>query len=155
MVATLDRPFALGVPGQSSTTPLSAFLDPPDPERDRGDAERIARTITGLRAHNARHQAAGHGFAFRVVDGSSSRLPVIPKSYHNINTGPFVVTAFGPRLLRQSEIERIHGCELNTRHYATAVQILGQGVQTRIFREIFQQLGKHLHASPGTAGRAG
>lgn len=155
LVATLDRPFTLVVPGQSSTTPLSAYLDPPDPERDRADAERIARTIEGLRAHNARHQAAGHGFGFSVVDSSTLRLPVIPKSYHKINTGPFVQTPFGPRLLRQSEIERVHGCELKTRHYSTAVQILGQGVQTRIFRKIFQQLGDHLHASAGAAGRAG
>lgn len=144
LVATLDRPFVLHTPGQSSTTPLSTYLDPPHPEQDRADAERIAVTITGLRRHNARHQAAGHGFAFTVVDGSTRRLPVIPRSYHKINTGPFVQTPFGPRFLRQSEIQRIHGCELNTRHYATAVQILGQGVQTRIFREIFQQLGRHL-----------
>ena len=144
LVATLDRPFALQVPGLTSTTPLSAYLDQPDPDRDRADAERIAVTITGLRALNARHQAAGHGFAFTVVDGSALRLPVIPKSYHKINTGPFVVTPFGPRLLRQAEIERLHGCELNTCNYATAVQILGQGVQTRIFRRVFRQLGEHL-----------
>jgi hypothetical protein len=57
-----------------------------------------------------------------------------------------VHTPYGPRLLRQSEMERIHGCELNTRHYSTAVQILGQGVQTRVFQHIFRQLGEHLVA---------
>lgn len=144
LVATLDRPFMLRVPDQPCTATVSAYLDPPNPVIDRSDAERIARTIEGLRAHNARHQAAGHGFAFTVVDGSSSRLPVVQKSYHKINTGPFVQTPFGPRLLRQTEMERIHGCELNTRHYSTAIQILGQGVQTRIFQHIFGQLGKHL-----------
>ena len=144
LVATLDRPFTLGIPGQSSTTPLSAYLDPPHPEQDRADAERIAATITGLRVHNARHQAAGHGFGFTMVDGSSLKLPVVPKSYHKINTGPFVTTSFGPRLLRQAEIERVHGCELSTRHYATAVQMLGQGVQTKVFRRVFDQLGTHL-----------
>lgn len=144
LVATLDRAFVLHSRGECSTAPLSAFLDPPDSDRDRADAERIARTITGLRAHNARHQAAGHGFAFAVVDGSSLRLPAIPRSYHKINTGPFVQTPFGPRLLRQPEIERIHGCELNTRHYSTATQMLGQGVQTKVFRRVFDQLGTHL-----------
>lgn len=144
LVATLDRPFALRIPGETSAVPLSAYLDPPDAEQDRTDAERIARTIAGLRAHNARHQAAGHGFAFTVVDGSALRLPVIPKSYHKINTGPFVQTEYGPRLLRQSELERLHGSELITRHYGTAVQILGQGVQTRIFCRVFRQLGEHL-----------
>jgi DNA (cytosine-5)-methyltransferase 1 len=144
LVATLDRPFALTIPGRSCETQVSAYLDPPNPDRDRADAERIARTIEGLRAHSARHQAAGHGFGFTVVDGSESRLPTIPKSYHKINTGPFVQTPYGPRLLRQSEIERIHGCQLQTRDYATAVQMLGQGVQTRVFESVFRQLGNHL-----------
>ncbi len=144
LVATLQRPFTLRVPGEANRTPLAAFLDGPDPERDRADAERIARTVTGLRAHNARHQAQGHGFAFTVAEPDTVRLPCIPKSYHKINTGPFVATPFGPRLLRQTEIERLHGCCLRTQHYATAVQMLGQGVQTRLFREVFRQLGEHL-----------
>lgn len=144
LVATLNRPFTLRVPGAPNRTPLAAFLDGPDPDRDRSDAKRIACTVTGLRAHNARHQAQGHGFAFTVAEPDTVRLPCVPKSYHKINTGPFVQTPFGPRLLRQAEIERLHGCELHTRHYATAVQMLGQGVQTRVFREVFRQLGEHL-----------
>src|SRR6185436_11815642 len=98
----------------------------------------------GLRAHNARHRAAGHGFRFAVINGTETMMPTVPKSYHKINTGPFVQTPFGPRLLRQSEIERIHGCELRTRNYTTAVQMLGQGVLTRLFRRVFQQLADHL-----------
>ena len=35
-------------------------------DTDRADAPRISKTIEGLRLHNARHQAAGHGFAFTV-----------------------------------------------------------------------------------------
>jgi len=144
LVATLDQPFSLTPPGMPCTTPVAAYLDPPDPKIDRADAERIARTIEGLRRHNARHQAAGHGFAFTVIDGTETKIPTIAKSYHKINTGPFVQTPFGPRLLRQDEIERLHGCELLTRHYATAVQILGQGVQTRMFRSIFRELAAKL-----------
>jgi DNA (cytosine-5)-methyltransferase 1 len=144
LVATLNRPFTLRVPGEVNRTPLAVFLDAPDPERDRADAERIARTVAGLRAHNARHQAQGHGFAFTVAESDTVRLPCVPKSYHKINTGPFVQTQFGPRLLRQAEIERLHGCQMRTRHYATAVQMLGQGVLTRVFREVFRQLGEHL-----------
>jgi DNA (cytosine-5)-methyltransferase 1 len=144
LVATLDRPFALRVQSERCAAQVSDYLDPPDDELDQAEADRIARTIEGLRAHNARHRAAGHGFEFTVVEGTETRLPVIPKSYHKINTGPFVQTPFGPRLLRQAELERIHGCQLTTRHYATAVQILGQGVQTRLFRRIFNQLAAHL-----------
>ena len=53
-------------------------------------------------------------------------------------------TPFGLRLLRQAEIERLRGHTLLTRHYATAVQMLGQGVQTRLFRSVFRQLAYHL-----------
>ena len=144
LVGTLARPFTLQVPHEGCGTPASAFLDPPDAAQDRADAGRIARTIEGLRVHNARHRAAGHGFKFTEIAGNELRVPTIPKSYHKINTGPFVRTPFGLRLLRQAEIERIHGHALLTRHYATAVQILGQGVQTRIFRQLVSQLGDFL-----------
>lgn len=144
LIATLDRPFELKSPHVPCSSTVADYLDPPNPVADREDASRIARTIEGLRAHNARHQAAGHGFGFTVVDGSESRLPVIAKSYHKINTGPFVETPWGPRLLRQKEIERIHGCELRTSHFSTAVQMLGQGVQTRVFHQVFNELGLHL-----------
>jgi hypothetical protein len=154
LVGTLTKPFELKVPHERCVTPASAFLDPPDPAQDRADAERIARTIGGLRSHNARHRAAGHRFGFSVMTGHEFRLPVIPKSYHKINTGPFVQTPFGPRLLRQAEIERIHGHTLLTRRDATAVQLLGQGVQTRVFRAVFRQLADHFRggtpaANPG------
>jgi site-specific DNA-cytosine methylase len=148
MVGTLDRRFSLQVPGDPCRTPLASYLDAPDPMRDKADAERIARTADGLRAHNARHQAAGLGFAFTLVDSSATRLPTVPKSYHKINTGPFVQTEFGPRLLRQEELECIHGCALRTRHYATAIQILGQGVLTGLFRQVFDQLAAHLLQAP-------
>ena len=84
------------------------------------------------------------GFAFSVAKSEDCRPPVIPKSYHKINTGPFVQTPFGPRLLRQFEIERIHGCQLRTWHYATAVHMLGHGVKTRFFAQVLQQLGEHF-----------
>lgn len=144
LVGTLDRPFSVTTPGRPSLTPLSTYLDPADEALDRTDATRIARTIESLRAHNSRHQAQGHGFEFSVVDGNSTRIPTIPKSYHKINSGPFVQTPHGLRLLRQAEVERIRDVRLTTRHYSTALQILGQGVQTRVFRDLFRQLGAHL-----------
>ncbi len=149
MVATLDRTFALSTPGTSCSTPLAEFLDASDSALDQADCARISRTIEGLKVHNERHQAQGHGFSFNVISGTDTSIPVIPKSYHKINTGPFVQTPFGLRLLRQSEVERIHGVQLHTQHPATALQILGQGVQTRIFRQVFNQLGIHL--SPESA----
>jgi DNA (cytosine-5)-methyltransferase 1 len=144
LVGTLNCPFRLVVPGQRCVTPVSAWLDPPNPVFDKPDAYRIALTIEGLRAHQSRHEMLGHGFGFTTLDGAETRLPTIPASYHKINTGPFVQTPYGHRLLRQAEIERIHGCALRTKVYSTAARMLGQGVQTRIFREIFRQLGDNL-----------
>lgn len=143
-VATLDRPFNLRVPGIPNTTPVSALLDPPDPIRDGADARRIERTIKGLRAHQVRHAALGHGFGFTVLAGSETRIPVIPKSYHKINTGPFVQTPSGLRLLRLSELERIRGFRISHTDCADAVMALGQGVQTIAFKLIFDQLEDHL-----------
>jgi hypothetical protein len=61
--------------------------------------------------------------------------------------GVFVQTPFGPRLLRPSEIERIHGGELRASHNSTAVHVLGQGVLTRVFRNIFEQLAAMMNRS--------
>jgi DNA (cytosine-5)-methyltransferase 1 len=74
LVATLDRPFSLSSMQSTCATRLSEYLDPPDDERDRADAGRIARTIDGLKAHNARHQSLGHGFSFSVVDADSDQF---------------------------------------------------------------------------------
>jgi DNA (cytosine-5)-methyltransferase 1 len=144
LVATLNRPFELRIPDVPCMTPVSTFLDPPEPTGDEADAGRIAVTIEGLRAHAERHRVLGHGFGFSVLDGSETKLPVIPKCYHKINSGPFLQTPFGPRLLRLHELERIRGHKLLTEHYATGVEILGQGVLTRVFRTIFRQLEAHL-----------
>ena len=86
----------------------------------------------------------GVGFRFTTINRSSIKIPTLVRSYHKINTGPFVETTDGPRLLRKHEAERIMGCAIDCAHYATAIEILGQGVQTRVFREILAQLGSFL-----------
>jgi len=55
-----------------------------------------------------------------------------------------VETAHGLRLLHKEEVERLMGCEIDCAHYATATEILGQGVQTKIFREMLLQLAAFL-----------
>lgn len=142
-VATLRPGFALSVPGVEFDGQIRDYLDAPNDAQDKADAERIAGSIPGLLAHAARHKAAGKGsgFPLLVFDGSERSAPVICKSYHKINSSGFMVkTAHGPRLLRQAEIERLHGARITSTHYASAVQMLGQGVCTRVFREIFRQL---------------
>ena len=144
-VATLRGGFAIQAPGVAFAGTVGRFLDAPDAAKDAADAATIAGTLPGLRAHNARHAAKGNGFALTVLDGSETAAPVICKSYHKINSsGAFVATASGPRMLRKGEIERLQGQTVRCDHYSTAVQMLGQGVQTRIFSQIAAQLARHL-----------
>jgi hypothetical protein len=143
MVATFKPGFALRSPGRRFSGTVVDFLDEPG-ENDFADAQRIAKSIEGRRLHNQRHTELGHRFQLTMIDRDSIKIPTLVRSYHKINTGPFVDTVYGPRLLRKHEAERIMGCEIDCPHYATAIEILGQGVQTRVFREILAQLGSFL-----------
>ena len=74
-------------------------------------------------------------------------MPTLVRSYHKINAGPFVETAHGLRLLRKHEVEKLMGCKIACEHYGTAIEILGQGVQTRVFKGILSQLAEFLSRS--------
>ena len=143
MVATLKPGFQIRSPQIPFTGTVGEFLDAPA-DSDRLEVERIVKSIEALRRHNQRHAKLGHGFSFTTINRESTRVPTIVRSYHKINTGPFVETAYGLRLLHKEEVERLMGCKIDCDHYATAIQILGQGVQTRIFREILRQLADYL-----------
>lgn len=111
------------------------------------NAQRIAGSITALKRHRERHRALGHGFGFSPINADSLRVPTVVRSYHKINVGPCVETEFGLRLLRKHEVEKLMGCSIDCAHYATEIEILGQGVQTRVFRVILQQLATFLSQS--------
>lgn len=143
LTAMLKPGFKLQPPGIAYRGTAADFLDAPD-EQDAVDAERIARSIAALRRHNLRHAKLGHGFGFKTINRDSVKVPTLVRSYHKINTGPFVETPYGPRLLRKHEAERIMGSHVHCDHYATAIEILGQGVQTRVFKEILAQIGRFL-----------
>jgi DNA (cytosine-5)-methyltransferase 1 len=146
MTAMLRPGFTLQAPGIPYRGTADDFLDAPD-DRDVADAQRIAKSIAALRRHNMRHAELGHGFGFKTINRASTKIPTLVRSYHKINTGPFVETPHGPRLLRKHEAERIMGGQVHCDHYATAIEILGQGVQTRVFIEILAQLGRFLTKS--------
>jgi DNA (cytosine-5)-methyltransferase 1 len=143
MVATLKQGFQICSPQVQFSGSIAGFLDAPA-ATDQRQAERIAGSIAALRRHNKRHAELGHGFGFTTINRESTRVPTIVRSYHKINTGPFVETPHGPRLLSKNEVERLMGCRIDCAHYATAVEILGQGVQTRIFRSVLLQLSQFL-----------
>ncbi len=143
LIATLDGPMPLQSPNSPFAETIEKFLNP-EMETDQQEAARIANTIEGLKKHNERHAKLGHGFAMTHIHRKSEKIPTIPKSYHKINTGPFVETPWGPRMLQLEEVERIMGCNAGTDHYATGIQVLGQGVQTRIWQKILEQVGTFL-----------
>lgn len=143
MVATLKPGFQIIAPRVPFSGTASLFLDAAS-ESDRAEVQRIAGSIEALRRHNERHSKLGHGFGFTTINRESRKIPTIVRSYHKINTGPFVETEYGLRLLHKQEVERLMGCTIDCEHYATAIEILGQGVQTRVFRAILQQLGEFL-----------
>jgi len=144
LVATLKGTCVIQAPNQPNLTTVNDLIDPPNPEQDNADVQRIAKTIAGRIAHHKRHQAAGHGFGFTVLEGHETTIPVIPKSYQKINIGPFLKTTFGLRLLRQHELERIHGHQVHTHSASLAAEIIGQGVLPGIFKSVFHQLGDFL-----------
>jgi DNA (cytosine-5)-methyltransferase 1 len=143
MVATLKPGFQIRSPQIPFTGTVGDYLDAPA-DTDRQEAERIIASIEALCRHNKRHAKLGHGFGFTTINRESARVPTIVRSYHKINTGPFVETPHGLRLLHKEEVEGLMGCEIDCAHYATAIEILGQGVQTRVFRAILRQLAPFL-----------
>lgn len=144
-VATLKPGFVIPNPQQTFQGRVSDFLDPIDAERDRADAERIAKTIVGLRAHNARHAEQGHGFAMTFLDGSENIMPTFTKSYHKVNSsGAFIQTTYGPRMVRPAELCRIHRQHFLTTDSTTVYKMAGQGVLTEVFRKILNGLGEFL-----------
>jgi len=148
MVATLFSRFYPSIPMTAFEGAAGDYLDAPDPERDRAEAEQIRNRIAGRERHMERHRAAGNRFGFSVINHQSRKVPTILRSYWKVNIGPFVECAGGVRLLRIHEIERLMGFVpkkgFTSRSYSTAVEILGQGVQTRVFRRLMRQLGDFL-----------
>lgn len=144
-VATLHRRFSIPNPHTPFRGTINRFLDKPNAVLDRQDASRIARTIVGLRAHSDRHAAKGNGFRLTVLDRRAKKLPTILKSYHKINnSGAFLSTPYGPRMLRPSEVCRIHGHTFISDDATSVYQMSGQGVQTRVFRTIADALAEFL-----------
>lgn len=145
MVATLKPGFEIRSPKIPFTGSIVRFLDAPS-DADLLEVERIAGSIASLRRHKARHAELGHGFGFTTINRESTKVPTIVRSYHKINNGPFVETAHGLRLLHKKEVERFMGCKIDCDHYATAIEILGQGVQTRVFGKILGDLASFLQS---------
>jgi DNA (cytosine-5)-methyltransferase 1 len=144
LFATRDAPFEPLIPNKPFQGTAADFLDAPEPVQDQIDANKIRNSIEGRKAHMERHRAKGNGFGFTTINHESLKIPTILRSYYKVNVGPFVETPYGLRMLRQGEVERIMGCQVDTPHYATAIQLLGQGTQTRIFANLFKQLADFL-----------
>src|SRR5262249_23521213 len=118
-VATLKPGFQIVYPNIPFEADIAKYLAPPT-ESDRAEVQRISKSIESLRRHNERHAKLGHVFGFTTINYNSKRVPTIVRSYHKINAGPFVETAYGLRLLHKVEVEKLMGCQIDCDHYATA-----------------------------------
>lgn len=148
MVATLRPDFQITVPNVPFAGTMADYLDIPDPERDAADVKKSANRVALLERHVAKHKARGNGFKMASIGYDSTKCPTVTRTYHFLNRGPLVQTPFGLRMLRQSEIERLHGAKAATDHYRTAVEVLGQGVLTRVLGRVVDDLAGFL----GVAG---
>lgn len=146
MVATSD-----GLPsvesvsprGQERGTTLGELLDEVDPEAA------CWSSMTYLKDKAVRDKAAGKGFAMQLVDGESTSVPTIRKSYNKGgSTDPYVRHPSDPDLMRKmtpTEHARIKGvpAELISGLSATAAhEVLGQGVAYEPFRALFRELAE-------------
>lgn len=146
MVATTDglpSVESVSTRGQVRGTTLGELLDVVDPEAA------CWSSMTYLKAKAIRDKAAGKGFAMQLVDGESTSVPTIRKSYNKGgSTDPYVRHPSDPELLRKltpTEHARIKGvpAELISGLSATAAhEVLGQGVAYEPFRALFRELAE-------------
>ena len=125
---------------------LAQFLDAPS-ARDEADSA-TPRQVEADSSYLNRKQAAGCGFAMRIIDHDSTKCPTICASYGKRQpSATFVKTAVSYRMLRPREVARIHGFPDSMALPASATtsyEVLGQGVCYRPFRELGISLGKWI-----------
>jgi len=144
MVATTDGLQAVEsvlTPGQARGATLGDLLDEVDPEAS------CWSSMDYLKAKAVRDKAAGKGFAMQLVDGYSTRVPTIRKSYNKGgSTDPYVRHPSDSELMRKltpAEHARIKGvpAELIAGLPATtAHEVLGQGIAFEPFRALFREI---------------
>ena len=74
-------------------------------------------------------------------------LSTLLRSMWKVNAGPFVETPYGLRMPRAGEVARLMGAseeKFTQFNYGTNIQLLGQGVQTRIMSKLVSQIGDFL-----------
>jgi len=126
-------------------------------DRGSGKAVKLEQKLEGNADEGAKEQQTGFGggepeaAAMDEGHGQHAQGSKEKAVEHHVLDAHLVereaaeVEARAPQAGRhKEEVERLMGCEIDSEHYATAIEILGQGVQTRIFREILQQLAGFL-----------
>ncbi len=110
-------------------------------------------TMPGLLAKEKRDIADGKGFKMQIVNDMATKIGVIGKDYNkNRSTEPKVQHPTQPsmlRLLTPTEHARIKGLPaeiLGDLSVTAAHQLLGQSVDTRPVKALFQRIGENLKA---------
>ena len=144
MVATTDGLPVLesvSASGQAQGVTLGQLLDVVDPEATYWSS------MGYLKTKAVRDKAAGKGFAMQFVDGDSTSVPTIRKSYNKGgSTDPYVRHPADPELMRKltpAEHARIKGVPaalIAGLAATTAHEVLGQGIAFEPFRVLFREL---------------
>jgi DNA (cytosine-5)-methyltransferase 1 len=147
IVATQRGAFHIAKPAAPHQYRLNDFLDPEMPELDKADAERDAHSVAFLTERSRKMAAKGNGWRHHVFSRDHQGLvPTITRGYMKRQPQSWMVeTPYGPRMLRQGEIARLHGHTFPDDISKTlSVEMSGQGVMSRVFRDIFTKLADFL-----------
>lgn len=142
---------------------LDALIPPNKVERKVGDVlepvppeDPRFREYGYLKDKLVRDQAAGKGFAFKVVDAESTAVGVLNKTLHKAqSTGTYVASPTDPdkmRLLTSTEharIKRVPEHLIDGLSNTVAHEMLGQGVLYDPFRDLGQHVANSLHRAVG------
>jgi site-specific DNA-cytosine methylase len=119
----------------------------------------MAAQVAADAKYCVRKAAEGCGFAMTLVDGTSTKIGVIPKSYGKRQpTGTFVRTSVSYRMLRPREVSRLHG--FKSELFAglpktTQYELYGQGVVAAPFMALGERIARFLRGEHIAAVQAG
>ncbi|MCS6273995.1 MAG: DNA cytosine methyltransferase [Opitutus sp.] len=147
MVASRMGCFHWNYTPRAFTGTIEHLLDPVS-DADAAD-EFTAEQVAAHTKYLARKAAEGCGFARRILERTSIKVPTICKTYGKIQpSSSFLSSGETYRMLRPREIARIHGFGpkfievIDQLPKTTAYEVLGQGVVAAPFRSLGSAIGE-------------
>lgn len=151
MVATRGRRFSWDYTAVPFSGTIEEFLDPISLQDS--DDEFSESQVSAHTAYCDRKAREGCGFARRIMERSSGKVPTFCKSYGKVQpTSTFLKSGSSYRMFRPMEIARLHGFgpdfvrTIGTLPKTVAYEVLGQGVVAKPFRSLGRAIGEWIAA---------